>query len=146
MPDAVAEPLRVERHREQARDHVVASLREADLELLIRSAVQLGRTSGTGPCPARESPVLGTEQPGLDQAIEVERGQRTSDPDRRRRLVAPDRVRSADDVQVQGPTDRFGQRCDRVEAIFDRGGIHAVHSNASRGSRIIDTVMPGLGN
>ena len=77
-----AEPFRLERDREQARDHVVAPLREADLELLIRSAVQLRRTSGTRPCPAREPPILGAEQPGLDQAIEVERGQRASDPDR----------------------------------------------------------------
>ena len=66
--------------------------RQRDRHLSVRSPIELGRTTGTWPAPAATAPVLGVEQAGRGEPIEVEGGQLAADPERCGRIIAADRL------------------------------------------------------
>ena len=71
-----------------------------------------------------ESSVAGHEEPGVDQAIQVEGRERPADPDGRGSRLATDRARLRGDVEVQGSPDRLGQRREVVETVVEGRSVH----------------------
>ena len=84
----------------------------------VGAPVQLGRSPRPGPRPPGQAPVLGLQQAGIDEAIEVECRELAADPDGGRGLVASDRLVPGDDEVVQAAPRRLGEHCcdlDRVD-------------------------------
>ena len=106
-----------ERLGEEPRRGLVAPLRERDADLARRAAVELRRPPGAGPGPARQSAVLGDEQAVLDEAVEVERGERSRDAGRGRGLVPPDGAAARRHPLVQGPPGGLVEGGDGVEIV-----------------------------
>src|SRR5205085_10052211 len=86
---------------------VIATLGKHDLNLAARGAIELGRSTGTGPAPATDPAVLDVEQPLLEKLVEVEGGQISSDADGFGRLLPADGSWPIDDVGVELPPDRL---------------------------------------
>jgi hypothetical protein len=92
--------------------------RQRDVDLAVsRAAVELRRSAGTRTGSPASPSVLDFQKPALDQAIEMKRGQRATDFQRRRGMVATDGLGCARDELVQLPSDRLGQESDPVEIV-----------------------------
>ena len=77
--------------------------------------VQLGRASRAGAPPPGQPPELGVEQALLDQLVQVELGGVAGQPGACRGLVPADRLGLRDDVEVQLPPRRLGERADAAD-------------------------------
>src|SRR5205085_9503628 len=88
-----------------------------DGELRRRTAVELRGTSGTGTRTSGEAPELHVEQAFGDEPVQVELRGVHREVERRRRLLATDRVRLCDDVEVQGTPRRFGKGRDAGDPV-----------------------------
>lgn len=98
---------------------VIATLRNAELELPPGSAVELGGTTRPGTGFTRESPVDGFEQASLHQAVEVESSQDTADADSPGGPVARNLLRLAGDMLVQGTTDGVAKGAERRHLLIE---------------------------
>jgi hypothetical protein len=103
--------------RHEIRRPVVSAGRERDLDLAFGPSIELGRTPGARAGPTAEAAVLGLEQPGLDQPIEMEGRELAADAQRRDRLVAPGRLAAGDHQVVQPSAGGFGQCRDGFDRI-----------------------------
>ena len=82
-----------------------------------RSAARPNRSARAGPRAAVAPGVGDVEQAGVDQFVEVERGQRAPDAERFGDLVAADRAGAGGQHRLVGRAPRgVGQRCQRVQA------------------------------
>ena len=97
-----------------------------------RSAVDLRGPARARSGAAGQAAVVRLEQPGLDEPVEVERGERPAHAHGRRGSVPPDRIGRARHVQVQRPADGFGERRHGIEPRDEVGIVHGAHSIASQ--------------
>ena len=93
--------------RQQPGRQLVAALGKADLDLHVGPPIALGRSARTRPTPSHRPPVLGRQQPVVDETVEVELGHVVGDPYAGGRLLPGDRVGLRGDEAVQG-TARTG--------------------------------------
>ena len=128
------EPLRptgLEGSREQIRREPVAAGRDGHLHVARRASIQLRRPAGAGSRPSGEPPVLGVEQTGPHESLEVECRERPRDADGCRRVVTPHGLGLGSNPVVEASSCRFVEQGDRLEVGRTRV-IHAPNSIDSR--------------
>ena len=87
---------------------------------MLGQPVQLGGATGARPGAAGEPPVFRDQQAVVDQAIEVERGQRARYAERGGGLVATDGSGPRGHVLVEASTDRLGEGGQLLECPIGR--------------------------
>jgi hypothetical protein len=117
--------IEIETLGEDLRGEAIASGGQGQLDCsALRPAVELCRTSCTGPASAAAPAVFDLEEAGGHKAVQVERGQRSPDSNSGGGCVAIDGIVSTDDMVVErathGLTEDTRSR-DRVER--DWGGV-----------------------
>ena len=121
-----------ERGGEQAGQEVLSALGERHVELDGRAPVQLRGSAGTRSGPTGQAAVLGRQQSGFDEAVEVECGQGAPDAECPSRRVPADRIGRAGDVEVEGAPDRLGEWREGIETVWEGLTVHRLDSIASR--------------
>ena len=114
---------------EQARHGRVVALGHGDGDLAIDSTVQLGRAAGTGPSTLASAPVLGPQQAGRHQTVEVEGSQLAADADGRRSLISPDGGIAHGDEVVQTPPVEIAEQGHCADRVLEPPfAVHDVQS------------------
>ena len=85
----------------------VVARRERDGDLAIRPSVELSRTTGAWPGATTPASILGLEQAGPHQPVEMESGQLAADPDRHGGVVSADHLRAGGYQLIKAPTVRL---------------------------------------
>jgi hypothetical protein len=91
------------------------ALGQGDRDLSGGASVQLGRAPRAGTAPPGQPPVLGVEQPFVDQLVQMELDGVPRQAGACGGLVPADRFGLGDDVEVHRPPGRFGECADATD-------------------------------